>query len=838
MCKLYIWDEKIMHTSKKLTWLFSLIIFAYFEYAPAFPQQSDSVKIEMIKSHNARILQLAKSIQDSLYREALTYAPILWFADKEQYFPTLPFFSAFDGRNNNDKNGQDFLDSEEIAPLNPKLDTEHIDWGELHDWYKALLPDKRKELVTVFYNVDSIKAGELGGILNSDEQFWLRQEEYLKKRTLDYFERDSNKVFAVYEYYFYFIKDFGLQGHPEDLESVFIFVPRDATEDSVRIAVGLGHFNNTPNNVLFYSNKEKRDGYGEHLHFLVELGGHSHAPDFDINGWFDPGIDANWHVENLWGTRDVQAISGGGYTGQYATWMTLPRDQNHKSNKLFPPDSGLLEKQQYYFYGYRLLPAKSLSQLNFLLEKYEAMDSSKNSILEQDENWKKKFEKKGLDDEYTKWKKEVNFDSVIVLNKHYPSANAQYEEWRKLAKTEFVSFEDFSRFMFFLKQYTKIRDNELKVLREIKNNLEIITGDDKGLDAMLSEASLVKKFKADTTAVAPQLQHLLLWKRDLIKAAPKIDCQYDLGLWGGRTMFKGRKYFQANLAAAMYDRLFNTRIPLYGALELHVGWEHPDKMSIALFHNVSYTKWLSPYAGISHVTKPSHWVGELGLSLTVPISFPKHDALRRINLRLGVRFERRNEFLLNAQLGLHMLRAIPHTTRPYLKLLKKKHQIWEHADYGKPNQVFKNHIFRPRFPGGLGIWSGVGLERKLKWEVLKLTWLVAPEFFPMRLSGVIETQAGPIYNFEKKAWGGTIGFYYHGFYGRWFSGYVNLFTLTKYYKREYSLGAGLSIMPPALSTNPDKIHWLQIRLGLRSDFAKSSFELIHHRFELQLGVHY
>jgi hypothetical protein len=56
---------------------------------------------------------------DPSYEKALEYAPILWFADREEYFPTLPFFSAFDSVNNNRSNSdslKDFSDFDEIAP--------------------------------------------------------------------------------------------------------------------------------------------------------------------------------------------------------------------------------------------------------------------------------------------------------------------------------------------------------------------------------------------------------------------------------------------------------------------------------------------------------------------------------------------------------------------------------------------------------------------------------------------------------------------------------------------------------------------------------------------------
>ena len=59
--------------------------------------------------------------------------------------------------------------------------------------------------------------------LQNDAQAWMRS------RTLrDLYGRGGlyKAVFQVLEYYFHYVSDTGLEGHPGDLEAVFVFLPR------------------------------------------------------------------------------------------------------------------------------------------------------------------------------------------------------------------------------------------------------------------------------------------------------------------------------------------------------------------------------------------------------------------------------------------------------------------------------------------------------------------------------------------------------------------------------------------------------------------------------------
>ncbi|MGH7889741.1 MAG: hypothetical protein ACRENF_04240, partial [Thermodesulfobacteriota bacterium] len=298
------------------------------------------------------------SLERREYHQALAHAPILWFADREEYFPTIPFFSAFDGVDNNADGRIDFDDPQEIAPqssLNPgsiaSLDT-------LHLWYRSFSKEERKRLAFVFYKVDSISANKVGNILFSDEQIWMRMDKKIKS-----YLTNASKKLTIFEYYFYYLHDQGLQGHPEDLEHTFIFVPKD-TAEFFKISVGAGHSDFVPNNVVIHNYADHPLPWGSHHHLLVELGGHSNAPDLNGNGRFDPGVDVNWHTENFWGTRDIQSSAGLGATAKYQNWMTFERS---KAGLIYPPDSALLDSLGQNRYFYRFVPDAKFRNLDSFL---------------------------------------------------------------------------------------------------------------------------------------------------------------------------------------------------------------------------------------------------------------------------------------------------------------------------------------------------------------------------------------------------------------------------------------------------------------------------------------
>ena len=115
-----------------------------------------------------------------------------------------------------------------------------------------------------------------------------------------------------------------------------MFVPKSPTAaKSFRVVVGASHDPPAGNNVLVLIRPEAEKERLRHQNILVELGGHSSAPDVPPFGQFSAGLDVNWHIGDLWGTRDAQATAGLSYSGRYEGAMTYPRDQQDAVT-LFP----------------------------------------------------------------------------------------------------------------------------------------------------------------------------------------------------------------------------------------------------------------------------------------------------------------------------------------------------------------------------------------------------------------------------------------------------------------------------------------------------------------------
>jgi hypothetical protein len=286
-------------------------------------------------------------------RLAKRYAPILKFAPGEGYFPSLPFFPAFDEVDNGTGAAPPLADLDRIATLSGPRGS----WVALDTMYRR----RTQELTApsagaVMYRVRGLSEHETGTLwtfLKNDPQAWPRlgAEEYFNNGLKD-------ACFLVVEYYFYYIKDAGLQGHENDMERVSVFLPRidglkerlqrrrrepayagetdslKAVKDAAlatalttgfAIVAGSGHSTTTPNNVLVVTGQTARNLTPPAV--LVERGGHASAPNMPPYSEFNLGLDVNWNLNDyVWGTRDLQAISGRGFLGDYHSEMTLPRD--------------------------------------------------------------------------------------------------------------------------------------------------------------------------------------------------------------------------------------------------------------------------------------------------------------------------------------------------------------------------------------------------------------------------------------------------------------------------------------------------------------------------------
>jgi hypothetical protein len=305
---------------------------------------------------------------------ARKYAPILRFAPGERYYPTIPFFPAFYSdsyvvarRGTADPTGVGGdTDPRRYAGRRGTVAESLPSYAFLRDQYARLVDPLRspheQQLAqpAVVYRVCDLAApggrwadsadwaGPADAIwryLRSDEQSWDRfgldtVTTGLSDTTAPRLIRDVTQ-FRVIQYFFYYVGDWGLAGHEHDIEFTFVFVPRDTLiARKFRIVVGAGHDPPAPNNVLVYIGPpaDTRKHFNQNI--LVELGGHSSAPDMPPFGQFSSGLDVNWHIDDVWGTRDEQATGGISFSGRYEGTMTYPRDQEDALS-LFPAEEAL-----------------------------------------------------------------------------------------------------------------------------------------------------------------------------------------------------------------------------------------------------------------------------------------------------------------------------------------------------------------------------------------------------------------------------------------------------------------------------------------------------------------
>ena len=784
-------------------------------YAAAFfddPGQ-DSTKAQSSRACYCRTLDPLKDNPE--YAKALQYAPILWFANDERYFPTLPFFSAFDGvDNDSDKTEKDFDDCDEIAPFDPAAKKfSKASWDRLKKWYDALADSNKRKMTTIFYRTRSTRANKIKEILFSDEQFWRRLEKTAEAVPGFKAYLDSTALITVYEYYFYYVNDEGLQGHAHDMERVFIFVPTDSPIP-FRIVVGDGHGDAAPNNVLVYNMNGNSAftpsyRYKDHLHILVELGGHSIAPDFNGDGRFDPVVDANWHSENLWGTRDVQAKVGGGATGNYASWMTFKRDD---ITKVFPPDTNLSLSKSHVCY--RLLPADKSKDLYSIL--------SRPSLASAFANPAQPFKRSDLD---------------------WLSKEIDYKKNRNILDKSLHGY---------------IKDVE----RYIKDEVEFLNNVALGYNASNS----INKF-----SLPPNVSSISFWTKDLLRDLSKSGIPtHRPRSFAFLAQVEKNVYPMLQFAWLFDPQIFNGVLELQAGRTISkIGRQYPE---LSALYDLSYGSTLSAYGKISwqhERPKISDGAISLGVSFVLPfyiLEIRPPDFFRHFRLRGGIRVGFKDQFkfsnlVLKDELQIGWWYQLPIAFRsPYNTLKSRRHKIWEHASYksDNPTLIFKPHLFRPRQWRGFGFWSRTELDRALR-TVPTMSWIVpAWDFVPVKLDGILEVQAWwqnpQLSNFkklsfqkfknelERQKW--TFALYYDRFYASKLSWYTNLTWVNHLTtNRRYSMGGGISITPLPLlawplAQKPLSLHWFKIRFGFRSNIDWKTGRLDQHRLELHLGLHY
>jgi hypothetical protein len=234
------------------------------------------------------------------------YAPIVWLADAEPFYPTLPHPYAFDGQDNDGDRQVDLNDLDEIA-LAFRLPAKQQRLVDLEDNFRRRLPEPR-----IIYALQR-----------------------------DVYERQQRPLIVV-EFWLYYVADVGTGSHEGDSEHAFLFIDKESTSPGllqrgvmqsgpVRAVVGAGHTGDTANNILATGSLSSPTGVmparlPRHMPLLVELGKHATAPDLTMDGRFNVGIDSNVFRQAAWGSRDAFGLDLFELFAGYREAYSLPRN--------------------------------------------------------------------------------------------------------------------------------------------------------------------------------------------------------------------------------------------------------------------------------------------------------------------------------------------------------------------------------------------------------------------------------------------------------------------------------------------------------------------------------
>lgn len=239
------------------------------------------------------------------------YAPILWLASGEPFYPTLPHPYAFDGYDNDGDGVVDLQDSDEIS----------LAW-RMHD------KDRRVEHLAANFKARKPEPRVLYKSAAGDPKIKFDKV------------RNENPLDAI-QLWFYYAADVGTGSHEGDSEHAFIFIDPDGTlpsehrpylaANSVRAVVGAGHTDDTANNILATGSLTSPTGVmpsalPTHMPMLVELGKHATAPDLTMDGRFNRGIDSNVFRQAAWGSRDGFGFDLLEFFSGYREEYSLPRN--------------------------------------------------------------------------------------------------------------------------------------------------------------------------------------------------------------------------------------------------------------------------------------------------------------------------------------------------------------------------------------------------------------------------------------------------------------------------------------------------------------------------------
>jgi hypothetical protein len=809
------------------------------------------------------------------YDLARTYAPILRFAPPERLYPTVPFFTAFDtlhpeimkmsdtlGIMSLRKNKSNHLTQEQLDTLALEVDTlavEPLDaitgtMGQPIRTRRPWLPSfgyvKRRYQITpattpsgkvipvpaVFYRVcDLRERSRTKGTYSDVQKLWryLRSDEQAWQRFgMDSLAVSDSTAFRVIEYFFYYVADAGLQGHSDDIESLFIFIPKDPSKAKrFRIVVGAGHKDPAPNNVLVMlpSDSGQLAEKYKHQNVLVEYGGHSSAPDMPPFGQFSVGLDVNWHIDDVWGTRDPQASAGVSFHGRYDATMTFPRDPEDavtyfprfiaESTKAllyslvrFSP-AFLAGQVQAQIQDQRKAFELSLEDLtSALLRVFEVVSVSQQRRAHVQVVWViQGAAAVPVDSTQSVRRDSVLRDSVRAILRSNKATDSLEQD------AAITAYLDSAR----------VRLNASASKNTLAHSIGDILRDTSGAVARRQVIELLRQHLEQPTALEATASYLRKLTDDRLRPTYSlVPTEYLESLYHGIAAYSGGSDSSAGREQAERYLALITRILLPTPCR-----DNSPDLACGLYRLDGQ---------------------QLDTAVqTMCKSFPASLACRiRTTDTTLHRSESDSLLQLMAAWNRNLWDADPKRPGHSHELAGAKHRIWEHVLYRDPVGIFRTHLFRPtwvqskRSSSDASHLFALGFSGFLGDDaILPYLGIIIPAFqnIPVRIPGYLELQLGPMWGWSKNASRkamGSIGLVYDSRFSYFLGWFIKGLWVNRREEVEARPGAARLSATAGLSVWCPCARPLHLRTGLRTDLAKLRPSLDHIGWDVQLEARF
>jgi len=209
---------------------------------------------------------------------------------------------------------------------------------------EPFLFDTPAEGPVVYYQITDIQVRETA----SEADAFQRDEEDVDASRIDL----RAVVGLDVAFYAYYQREEGVGAHPHDLEPAeFRMVVLRGTDVPEYVGdcpedlylIGITRSTGKAHGLVWFWNVLDTDATTRFpMHLMVEEGKHAFGTDKNGDGIFTPAYDVNVRINDAWGVRD-NISTGTLFTGAYQSWMTKPRQPQHRVLPPLPEDSPLID---------------------------------------------------------------------------------------------------------------------------------------------------------------------------------------------------------------------------------------------------------------------------------------------------------------------------------------------------------------------------------------------------------------------------------------------------------------------------------------------------------------